>query len=76
MQPVFEFERDLLIERTHASRARAEGTVTGRPPALTHAQQSEVIKRLASEETVSQLARDYAIARQSIIRVRHKAISA
>nr|WP_241202518.1 hypothetical protein [Caballeronia sp. SBC2] len=43
---------------------------------MTHAQQSEVIKRLASEETVSQLARDYAIARQSIIRVRHKAISA
>ncbi|MFM0080745.1 recombinase family protein [Paraburkholderia sediminicola] len=72
---VAEFERDLLIERTHAGivRARAEGTVMGRPPALTAMQQAEVIQRLAAGESVSQLARDYATTRQSIMRVRRKA---
>ena len=74
---VAEFERDLLIERTHAgiARARAEGTVMGRPPALTRAQQAEVLKRLAAGATVSQLARDFATTRQSIMRVRQKAVS-
>ncbi|ANB72103.1 resolvase [Paraburkholderia phytofirmans OLGA172] len=72
---VAEFERDLLIERTHAGivRARAEGTVMGRPPALTAMQQAEVMQRLAAGESVSQLARDYATTRQSIMRVRRKA---
>ena len=72
---VAEFERDLLIERTHAGivRARAEGTVMGRPPALTAMQQVEVMQRLAAGESVSQLARDYATTRQSIMRVRRKA---
>jgi putative DNA-invertase from lambdoid prophage Rac len=74
---VAEFERDLLIERTHAgiARARADGTVMGRPPALTPMQQAEVIQRLAAGESVSQLARDYATTRQSIMRVRRKAVS-
>ena len=72
---VAEFERDLLIERTHAGivRARAEGTVMGRPPALTAMQQAEVMQRLAAGESVSQLVRDYATTRQSIMRVRRKA---
>ena len=72
---VAEFERDLLIERTHAGivRARAEGTVMGRPPALTAMQHAEVMQRLAAGESVSQLARDYATTRQSIMRVRRKA---
>ncbi|MBK3786626.1 recombinase family protein [Burkholderia sp. R-69980] len=72
---VAEFERDLLIERTHAgiARARAEGTVMGRPPALTAMQQAEVMQRLAAGESVSQIARDYATTRQSIMRVRRKA---
>lgn len=71
---VAEFERDLLIERTHAgiARARAEGTVMGRPPVLTPKQQVEVIQRLAAGETVSQLAREYDTTRQSIMRVRRK----
>jgi putative DNA-invertase from lambdoid prophage Rac len=75
---VAEFERDLLIERTHAgiARARAEGAVMGRPPALTRAQQVEVIQRLAAGESISQLARDYNTTRQSIMRVRQKALSA
>ena len=47
---VAEFERDLLIERTHAgiARARAKATITGRPPRVTHAQQAEIVKRLAA----------------------------
>lgn len=71
---VAEFERDLLIERTHAgiARARAEGKVMGRPPALTKVQQVEAMERLAKGESVSQLARDYNTTRQSIMRVREK----
>jgi putative DNA-invertase from lambdoid prophage Rac len=73
---VAEFERDLLIERTRAgiARARAEGKVMGRPPALTKVQQTEAIRRLADGVSVSQLARDYNTTRQSIMRVRDKSL--
>src|SRR5258708_8884901 len=40
---VAEFERDLLIERTRAGIARAEGKVMGRPSALTGAQQAQAL---------------------------------
>lgn len=75
---VAEFERDVLIERTHAgiARARAEGKVMGRPSALTGAQQAQALQRLAAGESVSQLARDYGTTRQSIMRLRNKAASA
>ncbi|WP_211709208.1 recombinase family protein [Paraburkholderia aspalathi] len=75
---VAEFERDLLIERTHAgiARARAEGKPLGRPSALTGAQQAEALRRLAAGESVSQLARDYGTTRQSIMRARERAASA
>ena len=71
---VAEFERDLLIERTHAglARARAEGKVMGRPPALTKERQAEVVQRLAMGVSVAQLARDYGTTRQSIMRIREK----
>jgi putative DNA-invertase from lambdoid prophage Rac len=71
---VAEFERDLLIERTHAgiARARAEGKVMGRPPALTKERQAEVMQRLAMGVSVAQLARDYGTTRQSIMRIREK----
>jgi putative DNA-invertase from lambdoid prophage Rac len=73
---VAEFERDLLIERTHAgiARARAEGKVMGRPPALTKVQQAEAIRRLTDGVSVSQLARDYNTTRQSIMRVQDKTL--
>ncbi len=75
---VAEFERDLLIERTHAgiARARAEGKPLGRPSALTGAQQAEALRRLAAGESVSQLARDYGTTRQSIMRARERAAPA
>ena len=71
---VAEFERDLLIERTHAgiARARAEGKVMGRPPALIKAKQAEVMQHLAMGVSVAQLARDYGTTRQSIMRIREK----
>jgi putative DNA-invertase from lambdoid prophage Rac len=71
---VAEFERDLLIERTHAgiARARAEGKTMGRPPALTKAQQAEALQRLSVGVSISQLARDYGTTRQSIMRIRDK----
>lgn len=71
---VAEFERDLLIERTHAgmARARAEGKAIGRPPALTKERQAEVMQRLAMGVSVAQLARDYGTTRQSIMRIREK----
>ena len=75
---VAEFERDLLIERTHAgmARARAEGKVMGRPPSLTKEHQVEVMQRLAMGISVAQLARDYGTTRQSIMRIREKLGSA
>ena len=46
---VAEFERDLLIERTHSglSRAKAEGKALGRPSALSASQIAEVRRRLS-----------------------------
>jgi putative DNA-invertase from lambdoid prophage Rac len=71
---VAEFERDLLIERTHAglARAKAEGTVMGRPPKLTAAQQEAVLARLATGDSVAGIARDTGVTRQTIMRIRAK----
>lgn len=69
---VAEFERDLLIERTHAGlkRAKAEGKTFGRPSALSHSQQQEVRKLLADGMPVAQIAQKFATSRQTIMRVR------
>ncbi len=74
---VAEFERDLLIERTHAgiARARAQGKTMGRPSALTSVQQADVLQRLANGDSVSQLARDYNTTRQSIMRARQRSLA-
>lgn len=69
------FERDLLIERTHAGleRAKAEGTTLGRPATLGTEQQDAVRAALASGASVAGLARDYRTSRQTIMRVRDAA---
>lgn len=69
---VAEFERDLLIERTHAglARAKAEGKVVGRPSALSATQQQEVRARLNDGESVAALAREYGTSRQTVMRAR------
>ncbi len=75
---VAEFERDLLIERTHAgiTRARAEGKTFGRPWTLTPTQQDEVALRLANGDLITHIARDLKTTRQTIIRLRDKRLQA
>lgn len=69
---VAEFERDLLVERTHAGLARAkqEGKTLGRPSALTAVQLQEVHKALAAGEPVASIARGLNTSRQTIMRAR------
>ena len=67
-----EFERDLLIERTHAglSRAKAQGKTLGRPQSLDQ-EQSEVVRhRLEVGDAIAAIARDLRTSRQTIMRVR------
>jgi putative DNA-invertase from lambdoid prophage Rac len=72
LNAVAEFERDLLIERTQSglARAKAEGKVLGRKPALSPEQQEEVCQQIAKGVSVSELARIYKTTRQTIMRVR------
>jgi putative DNA-invertase from lambdoid prophage Rac len=69
---VAEFERDLLIERTHVGlqRAKSEGKIIGRPSTLSPAQAAAVRARLTHGESVAALAREFNTSRQTIMRVR------
>jgi putative DNA-invertase from lambdoid prophage Rac len=69
---VAQFERDLLIERTHAglARAKADGSILGRPTALGLEKQQAVQAALRAGESVSELARRYGTSRQTIMRIR------
>lgn len=62
-------ERDLLVERTQAGLARAknQGKTLGRPSKTTSEQRADIIAKYAAGESVSSLARDYAISRASIL---------
>jgi putative DNA-invertase from lambdoid prophage Rac len=72
---VAQFERDLLIERTHSGLARAKAAmvVLGRPAALDQEQQQAVRDALTAGASVAALARDYGTSRQTIMRVRDAA---
>lgn len=72
LNAVAEFERDLLIERTHAglARAKAAGVAMGRPNALGSTQREDVLRRLADGESVSAIARAFKTSRQTIMRAR------
>jgi putative DNA-invertase from lambdoid prophage Rac len=69
---VAEFERDLLIERTHSglTRAKAAGKKFGRPSTLSEDERKEVVSKLYNGSNVSELARIYNTSRQTILRVR------
>ena len=69
---VAEFERDLLIERTHSGIARAKtaGKRFGRPPALNHEQHKLVVERLNAGHSVASVAREFKTSRQTIMRIR------
>jgi len=72
---VAEFEKDLLIERTHSgiARARASGKRFGRPSSLNGEQQQVVLERLNAGASISAIAREFGTSRQTVIRLRDKA---
>src|SRR5471030_2008093 len=67
---VAEFERDLLLERTHAgiARAKASGKRFGRPSALSEEQKRVVSERVNSGISTSAIAREFNTTRQTILR--------
>lgn len=69
---VAEFERDLLLERTHSgiARAKAAGKRFGRPSVLSEEQQSKVIARINAGISISAIAREFNTTRQTILRVK------
>lgn len=69
---VAEFERDLLLERTHSgiARAKAAGKRFGRPSVLTKEQQLMVIAQINSGISISAIAREFNTTRQTILRVK------
>lgn len=71
---VAEFERDLLLERTHSgiARARASGKRLGRPSALNGEQQQAVNALLKKGMSVSMVARKFNTSRQTILRIKAK----
>jgi putative DNA-invertase from lambdoid prophage Rac len=72
---VAEFEKDLLIERTHSgiARARTSGKRFGRPSSLNGEQQQVVLERLNAGASISAIAREFGTSRQTVIRLRDKA---
>ena len=72
LNAVAQFERELLIERTHAgmARARSQGKVIGRPSILSETQRQNVRAELDAGKTVSDLARRYGCSRMTIARCR------
>lgn len=75
---VAEFERDLLLERTHSgiARARATGKRFGRPSALNDEQKKSVLERLSTGMSVSAVAREFGTTRQTILRVKAAVLAA
>jgi putative DNA-invertase from lambdoid prophage Rac len=71
---VAEFERDLLLERTHSGiiRAKAAGKQFGRPPSLCADERLLVMEQLTAGASVAELARTFGTSRQSILRIKEK----
>ncbi|MBQ0252367.1 recombinase family protein [Citrobacter freundii] len=69
---VAEFERDLLLERTHSgiARAKAAGKRFGRPSVLKDEQKLTVLKRIDAGISISAIAREFNTTRQTILRVK------
>lgn len=69
---VAEFERDLLLERTHSgiARAKAAGKRFGRPSSLNEEQQLTVLTRINAGISISAIAREFNTTRQTILRVK------
>lgn len=67
---VAEFERELIVERTHAglATAKAKGKVFGRPKALSDDQVSEIKAAVKAGATISALAKKMDVSRATIMR--------
>lgn len=67
---VAQFERDLLVERTHAglARAKAEGKKLGRRDTLTEEQKNAIRARLAGGATARGLAKEYGVSHPTILK--------
>ncbi|MCU6289546.1 helix-turn-helix domain-containing protein, partial [Escherichia coli] len=67
-----QFERDLLLERTHSgiARAKAAGKRFGRPSTLNEEQKLSVIARIKAGASISAIAREFNTTRQTILRVK------
>ena len=63
-----EFERSMILDRQREgiAVAKAAGKYRGRQPALTPAQAEELRQRLAGGESISALAREYGVSRQTV----------
>lgn len=72
---VAEFERDLLVERTHAglSRAKAQGKKLGRPSSLTSEQVAAIRDRRDDGASLAALAKQYGVSRSAIQRAERTA---
>ncbi len=72
LSAVAEMERDILIERTHAglSRARSQGKQLGRPNVTNDETRQSIAKLLCEGKSVSAIARQHDISRQTVMRIR------
>jgi putative DNA-invertase from lambdoid prophage Rac len=68
---VSQFERDLLIERTHAglARAKAEGKKLGRREALNDKQKAQIRMKRAQGASARELANEYGVSHPTILKV-------
>lgn len=68
---VAEFERDLLLERTHSGivRTKPAGKCFGRPPVLNEEQQQAVLVRIKEGVSISALAREYNTIHQAVLQI-------
>jgi putative DNA-invertase from lambdoid prophage Rac len=72
---VAELERNIIRERTAAAQARyvAEGGKLGRKPKTTVEDRKRILQRLAANDTVTAVAKDYRVSRATIISIRDAA---
>ncbi len=68
---VSQFERDLLIERTHAglARAKSEGKKLGRRDALSERQKAEIRAKRTQGASARELAAEYGVSHPTILKV-------
>lgn len=73
LNAVAQFERDLMLERTHAglARARAAGKKLGRRPSLSDRQKRAALADLAGGMSISAAAKKYEVSRLTISRLKN-----